>query len=216
MIIFSITLFPLSLIFVNSILSPGRCGRHCFKDGVLKGVISFIPAFFILLIFDGLIKTTNTYSNIFFYHLIYDFALYYIIIYFGYNFFYKNSVVYKFREKVSEIFIYECGFYAALAVYDMLYMYRWENPYILFILPGARLLQAVLFSFSLSSIGDSAGYKRYFAVFFMISIPFIVSLIPFFFYINSFLYLGLVFTVLIVLSVWLYYHFTPFQRIRGV
>ena len=138
MIIFSLILFPSLCIFINSILDIKGQGFKFFSSTYLKGLFTFLPALLLMSLISGIIKRTNTFSNIYLYHFIYDFAVYYALINFGYTFLFKNSMIYRFRERISEIFTYECGFFSALAVFDALYMYKWESPYVLFILPCCK------------------------------------------------------------------------------
>ncbi len=212
MIIFSITLFPLLAVFINLLLDVKITENRYSGITYLKGALTFIPAVFILMLSEGLIKKTNTYSNIFLFHMIYDFAIWFLIVYFGYTYLFKNSMVYKLKGKISEVFTYACGFYSVLAFYDALYLYRWENPYLLFILPSARLLQVFLFSILLPLFYDSSGYLKYFYIICVFMLPSITAMIPFFFYLNMFFIVGIIYMVLIVLSLWLFSTIVPFSR----
>ena len=111
MIIFSITVFPILCIFINLILNNNYKDYNFYRITFIKGLLTFLPVIPLVLILTGVIQRTNTFSNIYLYHFIYDFALYYALINFGYAFFFKNSMIYRFKEKISEIFTYECGFF---------------------------------------------------------------------------------------------------------
>ena len=161
MIIFSITLFPILGLFINSILGTKNLGFKFFRDTYLKGLLSFIPAFLLILVINGVIKRTNTYSNIFLFHLIYDFAVYYAIICFGYTFLFKNSMIYRFRDRISELITYECGFYTMVSLFDALYVYRWESPYLLYLLPGIRVAMIVIFAILPPLVGESVGFLKH-------------------------------------------------------
>ncbi len=209
MIIFSITVFPFMCIFINSIINENYRDFRYYRDIFLKGLLTFLPVFpFFILVF-GLIKRTNSFSNIYLYHFIYDFAFYYAVINFGYTFLFRNSMVYRFREKISEIFTYECGFFTALSLFDSLYLYKWENPYLLFILPVSRMILAVLFSILTPLISESSGFVRILYIISLFLLPFSVTFITFFYYINSMIVSGIIMMMFISLAAWLFYHNSP-------
>ena len=212
MIIFSITLFPILGLFINSILGTKNLGFKFFRDTYLKGLLSFIPAFLLILVINGVIKRTNTYSNIFLFHLIYDFAVYYAIICFGYTFLFKNSMIYRFRDRISELITYECGFYTMVSLFDALYVYRWESPYLLYLLPGIRVAMIVIFAILPPLVGESVGFLKHIYILSLFLLPFSSAFVAFFFYINSFLISGLILVLLLILAVWLFYHYSPVIR----
>ena len=214
MIIFSLIIFPSLCIFINSILDIKGQGFKFFSNTYLKGIFTFLPALLLMSLISGIIKRTNTFSNIYLYHFIYDFAVYYALINFGYTFLFKNSMIYRFRERISEIFTYECGFFSALAVFDALYMYKWESPYVLFILPCSRLAMVLIYSMLPPLISESSGFIKYIYILSMFILPFAVSFIAFFYYINSFIISIIILCTLLMLSSWLFYYYSPVIKKR--
>ena len=99
MIIFSITVFPILCIFINSILDKDYQDWKFYRITFIKGILSFIPAVPFIFLLEGVIRRTNSLSNIYLYHLIYDFAFFYAVVNFGYAFLFRNSMIYRFREK---------------------------------------------------------------------------------------------------------------------
>ena len=209
MIIFSITVFPILCIFINSILDKDYQDLSFYRRTFIKGIITFLPAVPVILLIEGVIKRTNSLSNIYLYHFLYDFAFYYAFVNFGYAFLFKNSMIYRFREKISEIFTYECGFFTALSVFEGLYLYKWENPYLLFILPCSRIAMSLLFSILTPLISESRGFLRVLYILSLFILPFAVAFVSFFYYINSFLISGIILSFFLMLTAWLFYNYSP-------
>ena len=209
MIIFSVTVFPILCIFINSILNKNYQDLKFYRITFIKGILTFIPFIPVIFMLAGVIRKTNSLSNIYLYHFIYDFAFYYAAVNFGYAFLFKNSMIYRFREKISEIITFECGFFTALSVFDGLYIYKWESPYLLFILPCSRIVLVLLFSILTPLISESTGILKILYAVSLFLLPFAVSFISFFYYTNSFLISLAILSFFMLLAAWLFYNYSP-------
>ncbi len=130
----------------------------------------------------------------------------------GYSFLFRNSMIYKLRERISEILTYTCGFFAALAVFDGLYIYRWESPYILYFLPLSRVVMVLLFSILPPLISESTGFLKFLYIISLFLLPFAVAFVSFFYFVNNILLSGIILAVFVIFTAWLFYYYSPVIR----
>ena len=199
---FLVLLIPLAYLFLKESVYSLQTAES-FND-YIKGLISFITVFLLVLLLRGIVPRIHSFPGSFFYFGYRDMLLW-VLLSIGMFFLLKlNRDLYT-EERLYFIFLsFFAGVFTPLAITDLVTYAKNQNSYTLFMLPLIRLVVILLLPLLLSKAIAEARLTKYLYCFLNLLIIPALALIPAFYYTYHIVYAVLILAVLLCLAILLF------------
>jgi hypothetical protein len=181
-------LFALPCLYLTLyILLSGRylSQRYTFKP-LIQGALTYIPIYFILLAIERIVTLRYSPVNIYFYYLINDIAVPFILIMTAYFLFHPKFITKTRREWLIEMLAFLSGFYLIEGILTFFGNLTFFNPYILFLLPQLWMGMMLFITSLILVFSDSWINIKILIGAAGLAVLFFAGLVPYFFHMKYF------------------------------
>lgn len=199
---FLVLLIPLAYLFLKESVYSLQTAEAF--NVYIKGLLSFIPVFLLVLLLRGIVPRIHSFTGSFFYFGYRDMLLW-VIFSIGMFFLLKLN-----RDSYTEERLYFVslsffsGIYTPLAIIDLVTYAKNQNSYTLFMLPLMRLVVILLLPLLLSKAVIETRLIKFLYWFLNLLIIPALALIPAFYYTYHIVYAVLILAVLLCLAILLF------------
>jgi hypothetical protein len=179
MILFHLFAVPLFLLMLSGIYGSKSADFKQLRLLFLKGMLLFVPAFIIYIIFKSILSLSYRPFLLYLYGFFLDHFLYFFIVPIGLILLYGLSNLRK-VDFLSLSYFYG-GFYTLVSIQTILENWGQYNIYLLFYLPLLRVAAVLLAALFIVNIAYSYGWNRAGYLIALIILPFVAGCVTFFY-----------------------------------